>query len=161
MKCGLLKRSFILTIFSLVICITLGWTVVGAAWIGIEFGAELTDEELNQVRGGYAGFHFGIEFAGYWDNLGNISGTLYSDENVLVPEGSSPLSGDAIGQTDLEGASIKAYVGNFQGASGIFQISQSPGSFNVIRNDLIINITIVNVTDESALPSLLPHLAWQ
>ena len=161
MKCAFSKRALILPIFFLLMCIASGWTAAGAAEIGIDWGVKLTDQELDQIRGGYAGFHFGIEFTGYWDNLGNVSGTLYSHEDVLVPEGLSPLPGGTIGQADLEGASIKAYVGNFNGASGIFQISQSPGSYNVIRNDLILNITIVNVTDESALPSILPNLTWQ
>lgn len=143
-----------------------GWTVAGATEIGIQLGVKLTDEELNQVRGGYAGFHFGIEFTGYWDNVGNMSGSLVYNENGAsnlpeAPEGFSPVPGNDLLQTDLGGVSIQAYVGNFDGASGIFQISQSPGSFNVIHNNLILNITVINVTDESALPSLLPYLPLQ
>jgi hypothetical protein len=61
-------------------------------------------------------------------------------------------------RANVDGASISAYVGNFDGASGIFQISQTPGSYNVITNNMTINISIYNFASESQASSILPGL---
>jgi hypothetical protein len=47
-------------------------------------------------------------------------------------------------------------VGDFQGASGVFQIIQSPGSYNVLNNNLWVAVTIVNVTNEAAFQRVWP-----
>lgn len=119
-------------------------------------GVKLTDDELNHYRGGYSGFYFGVSFTGYWNSLGQMSGTLITDGGMIIqdpnfqlPPGLQPggtLSGD--------GVTIQSYVGNFNGASGIFQIIQSPGSFNVIQNNLVVQITLVNVASQGALSNL-------
>ncbi len=126
-------------------------------------GADMTNTELDQVRGGFSGFYFGVSFSGYFDTLGNVSGSLaynggvgeLSDSPALpTPQGdTASLAGD--------GVAIKAYVGNIDGASGIFQIVQSPGNYNVLQNNMIVQLTIINVTDESALPALIKFLpSW-
>ncbi len=150
----------------------------------------LADAQLNQLRGGLGGFHFGIDFSGVFDKFGNLSGRIFSDGDLLTnqdgsavtipsdsvlsdspvnipsdsvfsdsPDELQNLTPPAVGSVDhadLNGAAISAYVGDFDGASGIFQISQSPGSYNVIHNNMNIYITIYNLQDESQLPALLP-----
>jgi len=136
------------------------------------FFTRLADEELNQIRGGFGGFHFSIDFSGIFNKQGGITGSMFSGDNIststndsipsLSPEVSedfSPPPGVEVNRVKLDGASISAYVGNFGGASGIFQISQSPGSYNVIRNNLNINITIYNLMNELELPSLLNNVS--
>jgi hypothetical protein len=138
------------------------------------FFTRLADEELKQIRGGFGGFHFAIDFYGIFNKQGEIAGSLFSNENAStsaddsvqsLPSGASevftPSSGVEASRVELDGASISAYVGDFRGASGIFQISQSPGSYNVIRNHLNISITIYNLINESQLPSILSNISAQ
>ena len=135
----------------------------------------LTDEELNQIRGGLGKFSFGISFSGIFDKLGNLSGQIFSGNDsvpqelieAVISQSSSnskqPESTDTVPQgtiietAKVDGANISAYVGNFDGASGIFQISQSPGSYNVITNNMTINISIYNYASESQASGLLPR----
>ena len=63
----------------------------------------------------------------------------------------------SIQTAEVDGAAISAYVGNFDGATGIFQISQSPGSYNVITNNMTINISIYNFSSESQASKLLSN----
>jgi hypothetical protein len=72
-----------------------------------------------------------------------------------VASGTTPQV-TSIQTAEVDGAAISAYVGNFDGASGIFQISQSPGSYNVITNNMTINISIYNFASESQAATMLP-----
>jgi len=51
-------------------------------------------------------------------------------------------------------ASVSTVIGNFAGASGIFQIAQVPGSFNIVNNNLFIQIAVINVLNGASIPSL-------
>ncbi len=135
----------------------------------------LTDEELNRIRGGLGSISFGISFSGVFDKLGNLSGKIFSGNDSVPQElieaaisqsslnGTKPDSTDTVPQgtlietAEVDGANISAYVGNFDGASGIFQISQSPGSYNVITNNMTINISIYNFASETQASGLLPR----
>ena len=135
----------------------------------------LTDEELNQIRGGLGSISFGISFSGIFDKLGNLSGKIFSGNDNVPQElieaaisqsglnDAGPDSTDTVPQgtlietAEVDGANISAYVGNFDGASGIFQISQSPGSYNVITNNMTINISIYNFASETQASGLLPR----
>jgi hypothetical protein len=143
-------------------------------WIAAS-AVRLTDEELNQIRGGLGKFSFGISFAGIFDKLGNLSGKIFSGNDSVPQEliessisqsslnDVQPVSTDTVPQgtmietAKVDGANISAYVGNFDGASGIFQISQSPGSYNVITNNMTINISIYNYASESQASGLIPR----
>jgi len=146
-----LRRTSALLFLFLAFSFTIALPLAGAGSEGI-LGRRLTDRELNEIRGGYmGGFAFGISFTGSWETSGQMTGSLvYSDTGNLPP------SGSAIGQVAGNGFSMQAYVGDFQGASGVFQIIQSPGSYNVLNNTMWVAVTIVNVTNESAFQKIWP-----
>jgi|Deesub1362A_J573_1020465.scaffolds.fasta_scaffold02636_5 hypothetical protein len=153
---GLVAFSFAITLM------IAGLTPARALILGDDPGILLKDEELDQIRGGYSGFYFGVYFTGYFDTLGNVYGSLVTDGNIgsLPAAPLLPPPGGSIGEISTNGAVIQAYVGNFNGASGIFQISQSPGSYNVIQNNLMFQITVINVANASALESVRQFLPW-
>ena len=103
------------------------------------------EESLQEIRGGYMGVYFQVVFTGFWDNLGH---------NVSILEGNSnsDFSSDPVVSLSGTNARSIALIGGFNGANGIFQINQVPGSNNFIENNLIINITII--TDQQITQSL-------
>ena len=148
------KTVWLLTGLCLILLLTPGVATVSAGSETIP-GIWLTDPELDQIRGGYSGFYFGVYFSGYWDNLGNASGQLFFDGGIHELEATPELpAGGPVAELAGDGAVIQAYVGNFQGMNGAVQIVQAPGNFNVIQNNMLFQIAIINVTDESALPAL-------
>ncbi len=155
------KQAIVLFAALLILPVVTGWP---PAWTADqEFGIPLSDQELDEMRGGYSGIHFGIQFSGYWDKLGNVSGSLVGrvPSSLPSPPDLPNLRGEAVAREPLalgDRAVVQAYVGNFRGATGIFQISQSPGNYNVIHNNLILNITMIHVARESALPALMKYL---
>jgi hypothetical protein len=145
------RRTSALLFLFLALSFMVALPLAGAGSEGI-LGRRLTDRELNEIRGGYlGGFAFGISFTGSWDTSGQMTGSIvYSDTGNLPP------SGSAAGEVAGNGFTIQAYVGDFQGASGVFQIIQSPGSYNVLNNNLWVAVTIVNVTNEAAFQRVWP-----
>ena len=113
----------------------------------------MTDEELGELRGGFAGLAFSVFFSGTFDSLGNATGTLEVDTTGTF--GTAP---DPVVTVTGEAVQISTVIGDFQGASGIFMINSVPGSFNVVTSTMYIQIAIINVlngAEASALPSLL------
>ncbi len=108
--------------------------------------AELAKEEsLQEIRGGYMGVYFQVVFTGFWDNLGHSVSILEGDSN-------SDFSVDPVASSSGTDVKSLALIGGFNGANGIFQINQVPGSNNIIENNLIINITVI--TDQQITNSL-------
>ncbi|MDF2954151.1 MAG: hypothetical protein OD816_001396 [Thermodesulfobacterium sp.] len=62
------------------------------------------------------------------------------------------FSVDPVASSSGTDAKSLALIGGFNGANGIFQINQVPGSNNIIENNLIINITVI--TDQQITNSL-------
>jgi hypothetical protein len=127
-------------------------------------GVQLTDGELNELRGGVGsgatGFAFGINFSGSFPG-GEIGGNLLFDGNIVKDPNFKLPAGDPTGVIEGSGANIQAYVGNFEGASGIFQIVQSPGSHNIINNNLLLQVTMVTVSNAAQLDSISKALPWK
>jgi hypothetical protein len=113
-----------------------------AAW-----AKPLSDSEMSKLRGGFDGIAFSAFFTGTVDSLGNASGNLSSG----ITTGNTPPPSVTTSDGNV---SISTVVGNFQGANGIFQIAQVPGSFNVVNNNLFIQVAIINVTNQSQLTGL-------
>ncbi|MDL1957691.1 MAG: hypothetical protein LWW95_11705 [Candidatus Desulfofervidus auxilii] len=109
------------------------------------------EESLQEIRGGYMGVYFQVVFTGYWDNLGHSVSILEGDSN-------SEFSADSV--VSLSGTNVRsiALIGGFNGANGIFQINQVPGSNNIIENNLIININIF--ITEQITGSFIKEMMW-
>lgn len=96
----------------------------------------LADDQISEVRGGVGGLDFSMFFSGHVDSLGQAEGQLLAGSNgVAVPE---PTFGISDGQVN-----IQTHIGDFQGATGIFQIAQVPGNFNVVNQNMFIQINLV------------------
>ena len=108
--------------------------------------ASVRDDELKGLRGGFAGLAFSVFFNGTVDSLGNQNGTLDVNTNVGAPA-------PTVTTTDTQ-VQIQTVIGNFQGASGIFQIAEVPGNFNVVNNNLFVQLAIFEVTNAADIPAL-------
>ncbi len=117
-----------------------------AIFLGEEVVAQAVDEgELDEMRGAYMGMSFSVVFEGYWDTLGN---SFYETQGEPASAPSLPSN-----------VRIEASVGGFYGARGVFQIVQVPGSNNIIDTDLIINISIIQVT-QLGVEEIIRSLPW-
>lgn len=97
----------------------------------------LADDQISAVRGGFGGLDFSVFFSGHVDTLGQVEGQFMAGSNGLpVPE---PVFGISDGQVN-----IQTHIGDFQGASGIFQIAQVPGNFNVVNQNMFIQINMLD-----------------
>ena len=108
-------------------------------------------ESLQEIRGGYMGVYFQVVFTGFWDNLGHSVSILEGDSN-------SDFSSDPVVSLSGTNARSIALIGGFNGANGIFQINQVPGSNNIIENNLIININIF--ITEQITGSFIKEMMW-
>lgn len=106
----------------------------------------LTSGEMAGLRGGYNGLAFRVVFEGFVDSNGNQDYTLNTTDS------STPQSDVTVTQGDGQ-VSLTASVGGFAGASGVFQVTQIPGSFNVVRNNLYVQLFLLN-SDLTQIPSL-------
>lgn len=116
-----------------------------------EWAVPTSDRELHSIRGGAFGVAFSLFFDGFVDDRGDVPGALTRDN------GGAPLPPLDFSVQDGQ-ASVRTVVGNFDGASGIFQINQVPGSLNVVHNNLFIQITLITVPSSTAIPSLLSNM---
>lgn len=121
-----------------------------------KLGQRLTDDELDKVRGGFLGMAFGVYFTGFWDNVGALEGNLLVNasvgENAIIPPPDINQTNNAV--------QIQTVIGGFEGAHGIFQISSVPGSFNIVNNNLFVQIAIVNVLNSAQVPNLSSLLGF-
>jgi hypothetical protein len=113
--------------------------------------APLTDDELSELRGGFNGLAFNVAFSGFIDKVGTGSGSLAVGPNGAIVPGTPPDVSVKNGEV-----AISTHIGNFQGANGIFQIAQVPGNFNVVNNNLYVQIAMINLPDPA---SQLPNFA--
>jgi hypothetical protein len=96
---------------------------------------------------------FSVFFQGFFDNVGNASGTVNFSAVAPVNTGGSSLPA-AVGIAANEQVRLFAGVGNLNGVSGILQITQVPGSNNVVHNNLFVQIAIINVQNAASLSNL-------
>jgi len=135
-------------------------------WTGLEDQelVALGESQLEDMRGGYLGFYFAITFKGFWDTQGNkwakvdydagINGDTQSGQVTLTSTDGD--AGDVTSQDGLQFQST-AVLGGLNGAEGVFQINQVPGSNNIVTNGLIVNLTVYNVA-ESQAPAVMETL---
>ena len=115
---------------------------------GEVLGEAVSEEEMDGKRGTYMGFYFSVLFEGFWDTLGYYN-------TSLMTGGTTPL-GNTSSSSLPQGTqvNIQATVSGIEGTKGIFQITQVPGSGNIVTSNLIVNIQIIQVLGNS-LPSIL------
>jgi hypothetical protein len=140
----------------------------------------LTDEEMDDLRGGFLGFFFSVHLSGFVEtdgvldatldvnaSLGDQSDGLHFDASDGDPSVTPGLVGDALGPavtvTDTvtgEIFRVQALIGDgaFNGANMIGQVSQVPGNLNNIGQVLQINLAIIEVA-ESDIAGIRTQLA--
>ncbi len=120
---------------------------------GAEWATPMSERELQGIRGGMFGVAFSMFFEGFIDNQSSVAGAV-----AKAPGGQAvPLPSLDFNVTDGQN-SARTVVGDFNGASGIFQVNQVPGSFSVVHNNLFFQITLVTVQNSAALPAVLSNL---
>lgn len=127
---------------------------------GKMLGKAVNEIEMDGMRGGYMGYSFSVVFQGWWDSLGNASALLQGGGSVAGNPGTTANASGAIPTNNLPAntaVNIQATVGNMGAAKGIFQITQVPGSNNLVNNTLNVNINIIQVLGNSLsnLPNML------
>ncbi len=123
-------------------------------FVGKELGAvPVKEETMGHLRGGYMGFFFQVVFEGFWDTTGrqwarvNVQGNFGNTGRTFVSgDNPSPTTVESSSNEDSVSPQVRstAVLGGFKGGRGIFQINQVPGSGNIVRNGLIINIYLLN-----------------
>lgn len=116
---------------------------------GAEWATPMSERELQGIRGGMFGVAFSLFFEGFVGDRSNVTGALIND-----PSGSTGLAPPPEFSVDDEGVTVRTALGSFNGANGIFQVNQVPGNFNVVHNNLFIQITMVTLQNSTSLPSL-------
>jgi hypothetical protein len=109
----------------------------------VAWAKPLSDQEMGELRGGYAGFAFNVIMSGTIAELANTGGTGVT---------SAPPPGVTVenGMVNLQTS-----VGSFNGASGVFQIANLENSnFNVINQNLFVQIAIIDVANTAQMPSI-------
>ena len=123
---------------------------------------QVSDAELDEMRGRYAGYYFSADMSGYWDSLGNQQAALNTATNIALEQVPVvPPSGPSVdlSHSAIPDVRIHAFIGSLQNTSGLIQITQVPGNNNVITSVMNLKIMVVNVADGSRdLSNLLPQL---
>ncbi len=187
-KFVLKNRLAFLVVWSMVLTLVFAHTLSASPPVDLlEVEAvALSDAEMGEVRGGYAGFYFAFDFSGFWDNTGGWGGTskaqgsaTYNTEvgdiKVVVNDsnGTTAATSSTTGPTDMPVSSVttlstgdkavrmQAFVGEINQTQGVIQICQVPGSNNVVTTVMNLQLTVININDPSRvaqLPSILPGL---
>lgn len=130
----------------------------------------ISDRELDEIRGGYSGFYFSLDFSGSWDHIsqtGSSGGqlTYHTDQGDFTVSVNNAPSANGGGTTlpvsaqqslnngDKE-VRMTAFVGDISQSTGAIQICQVPGSNNVVTTIMNMQFTVINVSDPSKLAQL-------
>jgi len=107
----------------------------------VAWAEPLSDKEMGELRGGFAGFAFNVIMTGTIAQLtdtGGVTGAL--PPNVTVSDGM---------------VNVQTAIGSFNGASGVFQIANlENSSFNVINQNMFVQIAIIDVADTASIPTI-------
>jgi hypothetical protein len=149
----------ILAILSFALLLTIGFSpsvlAVGDRIPDVEGGVRLTDPELDEIRGGYAGVLFGMAYWLYVDSLGNQA----SEVSALTPT-FTIHNGMIATQVDGSGLTITAGVGKFNDFRGIYHAVQASGDNLIINSTLVLQISLVTVKNQAAIPKLQGFTPW-
>lgn len=154
-------RALVASTLSVFFFASAGWSEMGAAagdaatsppelhlGLGWDAVTRLSNTEMAELRGGAAGLFFNA-FTTLSSSDRNGAETLGAPPPVVTTPGGSVEFVDGPLNSDVH---VSTVIGEFRGASGIFQIAQVPGNFNVVNNNLFLQIALINVTD--GIPNL-------
>jgi hypothetical protein len=111
-----------------------------AAW-----AKPLNDQEMGELRGGFGGVAFNVVFGGTIEHLAD-PGTGANG----VTGAPDPTVTQSNGMVNIQTA-----VGNFNGASGVFQIANLDHSnFNVVNQNLFVQVAIIDVANAASIPTI-------
>lgn len=99
----------------------------------------LTESEISDLRGGFRGIAFSA-FVTVENLQSDLTGTINASAEP-------PIITTNNGQVQ-----IQTVIGSFVGATGIFQIAQVPGNFNIVNNNLFIQIFVGDL--DATVPSI-------
>lgn len=110
----------------------------------------MSQTQLQDVRGGYAGFYFTVDYAG------NVINT-----ELNPVQGTDPVStgGQTTINADSGNVQISAQVGTLKDTSGVIQIVQVPGSNNIVNAVMNVNMTVINVASDAAAANVAQTLS--
>jgi hypothetical protein len=118
-------------------------------------GPPLSDEALGGMRGGLAGVAFSVFFTTFVTPQAEFGGAFAVQTSGGSGSGAPPVDPSTISNSQHGQARIATIAGsNFHGASGLFVLTQVPGSNNVVLTSVNIQIAIINVPNTAAIPSL-------
>ena len=105
----------------------------------------LNDQEMGELRGGFAGLAFNVVMSGTIEHLAD-PGTGANG----VAGAPDPTVSQSDGMVNIETA-----VGNFNGAQGVFQLANLDHSnFNVINQNMFVQIAIIDVANQASIPTI-------
>jgi hypothetical protein len=111
--------------------------------------AAIEDEKLDSMRGGFAGIAFNVIFSAFVEN-GTLTGGGTSSTTTGGTGGLPPVNTTiANGQV-----TVQSFVGSLSNVSGVFNIVQTTGSYNVVNTNLTVQIAILNVLNSANTPTL-------
>lgn len=104
------------------------------------------EKALGKLRGGFRGLAFSAVFTAFVENRnGDLSGSASTGGAGTPPATTTNQNGQVSISTNV----------NFSGnLSGIFNIVQVPGNYNVVNSQLNVNIALINIGAGQAIPSL-------
>ena len=94
----------------------------------------LKDSEMAELRGGFRGFAFNVAVSG-------------SVENLRTGPDTGPTGmGGSLQNLELvdNRVDLQMAVGEFGGFNGVFQLSNVEGSYNVVNNNMQVQVFLVN-----------------
>jgi len=137
---SVIKKSTLFLVMVVFVALLFGMAPMASAFGPQGIGADMTDQEMGQVRGG-VGFIFNMNFRSVVDSLNTFSGdmAIAGLNDIDVP--ADGLEGVAV--DSLGGATI-FNRGNFNNFSGIALVTQVQGQKICVLNYLTINCYLIN-----------------
>jgi hypothetical protein len=113
----------------------------------VAWATPLNDNQMSEMRGGFAGFGFNVIMSGTLENLANTGST-----------GTTGTTGapDPTITTNTDGTvNIQTAIGSFNGATGVFQIANlDHSSFNVVNQNLFVQVALIDVANSADVPAI-------
>jgi hypothetical protein len=112
-----------------------------AAW-----ATPLSDSQMSEMRGGFAGFGFNVILSGTLENLSN-TGTTGDTVTTGAPDPTVTVGDGTV--------NIQTAIGSFNGAQGVFQIANlDHSSFNIVNQNMFVQVALIDVANSADVPAI-------